>query len=115
MSRRKIALIGHSGAGKSAALRELGVDPKTADMDCALGVEKSPSLSDVMAWLGAGSACERIVVVIAVAALHNIDYLLTWNCKHLANAQIMRRIELVCEQEGRRMPLICTPEELMGD
>lgn len=51
---------------------------------------------------------------IAVAAVHVVDYLLTWNCKHLANAQISRRIALVCEKAGHRMPIICTPEELMG-
>jgi predicted nucleic acid-binding protein len=52
---------------------------------------------------------------IAVAAAHGIDYLLTWNCKHLANAQIMRKVSAVCEVQGFRMPLICTPEELMGE
>jgi hypothetical protein len=51
---------------------------------------------------------------VAVAAVHAIDYLLTWNCKHLANAQIARRIKTVCERLGQRMPFICTPEELMG-
>jgi hypothetical protein len=51
---------------------------------------------------------------VAVAAVHVVDYLLTWNCKHLANAQIARRIALVCERLGYRMPVICTPEELMG-
>jgi len=52
---------------------------------------------------------------VAVAAVHGIDYLLTWNCRHLANAQIMRRIALVCDRLGQRMPVICTPEELMGE
>jgi predicted nucleic acid-binding protein len=52
---------------------------------------------------------------VAVAAVHEIDYLLTWNCRHLANAQIMRRISMVCDCLGHRMPIICTPEELMGD
>jgi hypothetical protein len=51
---------------------------------------------------------------VAVAAVHAIDYLLTWNCKHLANAQIARRIAIVCGKLGHRMPIICTPEELMG-
>jgi predicted nucleic acid-binding protein len=51
---------------------------------------------------------------IATAAVHGMDYLLTWNCRHLANAQIMRRIEQVCDESSHRMPLICTPEELMG-
>ncbi len=52
---------------------------------------------------------------IAVAAVSEIDYLLTWNCKHLANAQMMRRIALVCERLSYQMPIICTPEELMGE
>lgn len=52
---------------------------------------------------------------VAVSAVHAIDYLLTWNCKHLANAQIARRIAVVCEKMGHKMPIICTPEELMGD
>lgn len=51
---------------------------------------------------------------IAVAAVNDVDYLLTWNCKHLANAQIIRRISVVCNREGYNMPVICTPEELMG-
>ena len=51
---------------------------------------------------------------VAVAAVHAVDYLLTWNCKHLANAQIARRIAVVCEKLGYRVPIICTPEELMG-
>ena len=51
---------------------------------------------------------------IAVAAVNDVDYLLTWNCRHLANAQIIRRISVVCNREGNNMPVICTPEELMG-
>ena len=61
------------------------------------------------------SRAVRDAAHIAVAAVHDIDYLLTWNCRHLANAQIMRRISLVCSRLGPRMPLICTPEELMGE
>ena len=52
---------------------------------------------------------------VAVSAVHAVDYLLTWNCKHLANAQIARRIALVCAKLGHSMPIICTPEELMGE
>ena len=52
---------------------------------------------------------------VAVAAVYEMNYLLTWNCKHLANAQIARRVSLTCQQHGYRMPIICTPEELMGE
>jgi hypothetical protein len=51
---------------------------------------------------------------VAASATHAVDFLLTWNCKHLANAQIARRITAVCEQLGYKTPVICTPEELMG-
>ena len=52
---------------------------------------------------------------VAVAAIHGIQYLLTWNCKHLANAQISRRIAGVCATSGFQMPIICTPEELLEE
>jgi predicted nucleic acid-binding protein len=52
---------------------------------------------------------------VALAAVHAIDYLLTWNCRHLANAQISRRIARVCDKLEHRMPTICTPETLMGE
>lgn len=54
-------------------------------------------------------------VHVAIAAVHQIDYLLTWNCKHLANAHIRRMMDRVCLQHGHAMPIICTPEELMEE
>ena len=50
---------------------------------------------------------------IAVATVHGMDYLLTWNCKHIANAVILRSVESVCRLNGFEPPVICTPEELM--
>lgn len=50
---------------------------------------------------------------IAIAAVNGIDYLLTWNCKHLANASHRNRIETLVEGAGYACPVICTPEELM--
>jgi len=50
---------------------------------------------------------------IAVAAINGMDYLLTWNCKHIANAEIMKKIYSFCGREGYDCPLICTPIELM--
>lgn len=51
---------------------------------------------------------------IAIAAVNDMDYLLTWNCRHLANAQIIRKVSTICITRGYNMPVICTPEELMG-
>ena len=52
---------------------------------------------------------------VATAAVHRIDFLLTWNCTHLANAALRVRIEEVCRARGVRPPTICTPEELMPE
>jgi hypothetical protein len=52
---------------------------------------------------------------IAVAAVHNMDYLMTWNCAHIANATIFNSVKNICLQEGFSFPIICTPEELMGE
>jgi hypothetical protein len=51
---------------------------------------------------------------IAVAATKAIPFLLTWNCRHLANAAMRPMIETVCSAEGFKAPIICTPEELLG-
>lgn len=52
---------------------------------------------------------------IATAAVHGVDYLLTWHCKHIANARMRHAIEDVCIDAGYEPPTICTPEELMSD
>jgi hypothetical protein len=52
-------------------------------------------------------------VHVAVAAVNGMNYLLTWNLRHLANAAIRGKIEEACRKVGIHPPIICTPEELM--
>ena len=52
---------------------------------------------------------------IAVAAYHRIDFLLTWNLAHIANAELRPRIEAACRASGYSPPVLCTPDELMGE
>jgi hypothetical protein len=52
---------------------------------------------------------------IAIAAVNGIEFLLTWNCKHIANAVLRPRIEAVCRKAGYEPPVICTPQELLGE
>lgn len=52
---------------------------------------------------------------IAAVAHHRVQYLLTWNCKHIANAKILPRIHGVLRRLAIPIPIICTPEELLGD
>ncbi len=50
---------------------------------------------------------------IAVAAVHGMDFLLTWNCRHIANAAIVDKVRAACADLGYPPPVICTPLELM--
>ena len=50
---------------------------------------------------------------IAIATVQGMDYLLTWNFKHIANATMRNAISNACRQQGYEPPIICTPEELM--
>jgi len=50
---------------------------------------------------------------IAIATVHGMDYLLTWNLAHLANAAMRNAITLTCRAHGYEPPVICTPEELL--
>ena len=52
---------------------------------------------------------------IACAGVHGVDFLLTWNCKHIANPHNRNRIQRCFDRHQIRMPVICTPEEFIGD
>ncbi|MFM9965457.1 MAG: type II toxin-antitoxin system VapC family toxin [Planctomycetaceae bacterium] len=82
-------------------------------------IEVSDEVDALAAALIAGNAVPasepRDAFHIAISAVNGINYLLTWNFKHIANASLRERIEQVCREAGFDPPVICTPEELMGN
>lgn len=52
---------------------------------------------------------------IAISTAHNIDYLLTWNCKHIANIKIQKQLRALCASIGFNLSYIGTPLELLGE
>jgi predicted nucleic acid-binding protein len=50
---------------------------------------------------------------LAIASWHGMDFLVSWNCTHIANGRIKMMIEEINAKQGIRTPIICTPEELM--
>ncbi len=50
---------------------------------------------------------------ISIAAIHGIEYLVTWNCRHIANPALRPQIETVCREMDCEPPVICTPQELL--
>ena len=74
------------------------------------------ALALAIALLAEGAVPEKArtdAAHIAVAAVHGMDFLVTWNCSHIANAEMKPRIREVCARHGWRCPEICTPEQLM--
>lgn len=49
----------------------------------------------------------------AFAVAYNVDYLVTWNCRHIANGQVIRRLASINADINRPTPIIVTPEELL--
>jgi hypothetical protein len=52
---------------------------------------------------------------LAFASVYRIEFLCTWNFKHLANAFALRRLRALNEKQGLFTPYVCTPDELLGD
>ena len=49
---------------------------------------------------------------LAVATLNRMDYVVTWNCEHIARGRVKRRLEEINRAQGLHVPVVCTPEEL---
>jgi predicted nucleic acid-binding protein len=100
-----------SGDKEAAILRlELLKTFKLLELnDAALSLAKSLVSSKIVPNQYAEDALH-----IALATIHGMDYLVTWNCKHIANAHIRNKLEKAIRKNGYILPVICTPEELMG-
>lgn len=74
------------------------------------------SLTEALVWEGGlpETALED-AFHLATATVHAMDFLLTWNVRHLANAERKGRMQAILLAHGYAMPTICTPEELMGE
>ncbi len=84
----------------------------------SLPILKVPKEAELLAPIllraaGLASNAATDALHMALAAVHGMQYLLTWNCKHIANAVIRRAVERECLVAGYDPPVICTPQELM--
>ncbi len=66
------------------------------------------------AELGLPDRVVRDAAHLAFAVVYEVEYLLMWNCAHIANAEIRRRLQALNARLGLHTPTICTPEELLG-
>jgi hypothetical protein len=76
--------------------------------------DKARQLAETLTTKGAlPKIAQADALHIAVAAVNTIDYLLTWNLRHIDNPAIKPRVREICGTEGYRCPEICTPFEIM--
>lgn len=84
-----------------------------AALPLIMGDHAVNALADMLLARAALPAKARYDAVhLAIAAVNGMDYLLTWNCRHLANATLRGKIEKVCRDSKVEPPIICTPVEL---
>ncbi len=105
-------VLDEAGAGDEQAAQE-----RLAVLQPMLVLETTTeALELAKEWVQAGALPAKSAgdaLHIAIAATKAVPYLLTWNCRHLANAVMRPVIEAVCSAKGFKSSIICTPEELL--
>ncbi len=105
-------VVGEASAGDPNAARErLAILESLTLLDAS---EEALELAQQL--IRAGVIPEQVpedAAHIAIAVTNGVEFLVTWNCRHIANATMRSRIEMVCRNAGYEPPVICTPEELM--
>jgi hypothetical protein len=87
-----------------------------AGIPVLLGNEEAENLT--LQILGSGllpAAADRDAAHIALATIYEMDILLSWNCRHIANASIQARLRTLAAKSGLTLPVLCTPDELTGE
>ena len=108
------AVLSEAGAGDPAeAAKRLALVAGLPLLDVSAEATALAQRLQALAAFPARAAADALHVALATA--HGVDYLLTWNLRHIANAERRPRIERACRAAGYRPPVICTPDELMGD
>ena len=101
-----------SRGDRDAAARRLAA---LEDFSILEATQSAAELVDILISEGALPAVARDDAThVAIAAVHGINYLVTWNCRHIDNAEIKPLLRSLCAVHGYVCPEICTPEELMG-
>lgn len=106
------AVVAEASRGDAREVRKrLGV---LADLDLLAGGPEIEALAGVyVARRLIPESSPLDALHLAYASFHRVDYLLTWNCRHLASAVVRSRVAAINREQGRATPTICTPEELM--
>jgi hypothetical protein len=108
------AVIAEASRGDSSAVQQrLALVDSIAVLTARVEAEALAASFIAEAALPSKAAIDAVHV--ALAAVHGMDFLVTWNCTHIANAIIRPQLEVLCWRAGHRPPVICTPLELLEE
>ena len=102
-----------SGGNPEAAARRVAVIshmPRLETLDEARGLAEALVSARLVPERYGNDAAH-----IAIATVHGMQYLLTWNCAHMANATVRRNVERFLVQQGYQPPILCTPTDLQEE
>ena len=107
-------VLDEAGAGDSSAARE-----RLKALQSLFLLDITPEVAVLTSGILASGRIPRKAATdaahIAIAAVHGMDFRVTWNCVHIANAVIVKVLASICRGHGCECPVICTPEELLGE
>jgi predicted nucleic acid-binding protein len=109
----ELTIIEASAGNPDAAERRLAVLREIPELKIDEEVQELAEL--LISEGGIPTSAEADALHVAVAAVHRIDYLLTWNCRHIDNAAKKPIIRSICIGAGYPYPEICTPMELLPE
>ena len=109
----ELVLAEASAGDPDAARRRLGSLDGIPEL--ALTDETKALASDLMSGGGIPAGAQADALHVAIACVHEIDFLLTWNCRHIDNAVQKPVIRTICDIAGYTCPEICTPLELLSE
>jgi predicted nucleic acid-binding protein len=70
---------------------------------------------EILRWAHLPATARADALHIAIAVSNGVDYLVTWNVTHIANAERRSTVERACRMAGYEPPTVCTPDELLGE
>ena len=109
----ELTIVEASAGNPGAAERRLAVLNEILELQIDEEVQELAEL--LISKGGIPTSAEADALHVAVAAVHRIDYLLTWNCRHINNAAKKPIIRSICISAGYPYPEICTPMELLPE
>lgn len=109
----ELVVVEASAGNPEAAVRRLEAIQGIAEL--RIDEEVRELADQLISKGGIPSGAEADALHVAVAAVHRIDYLFTWNFRHIDNAAKKPIIRSICVAAGYMCPEICTPMELLQE